>query len=79
MDARDVIFCDCGERLVEAIDEDAIVIQGQHHTFRRTTDHVICHHCGQAWSVNSLRAEAAARGDLAPPIEAPAPEDPDDG
>ncbi len=65
-----MIPCDeCGQRLVDAIDEHRIVIRGRIHQFRRTTDHIVCENCGATRSVNSIRAEAIAHGDLAPTVD----------
>lgn len=54
----------CGEPLAEALDAENLTIAGKEIRFRRTSDYVACPECGAMRSVESLRKEAIAEGDL---------------
>lgn len=57
-----MIACrDCGRPLIDAVDAEGLVVGGEHVPFRRTTDFVACPRCGALRSVDSVRAEVAAR------------------
>jgi hypothetical protein len=75
-----VINCStCGELLVQELTERSLTTaEGDTFPFRRTTDHVVCAHCGATKSVRTLRAEAVARGDLAPDDDEDEEPDPDE-
>ena len=59
-----MILCECGEPLVDDIDDATVTVDGDPIPFRRTTDWVACPRCGRMRSVRSLKAEAVATGEL---------------
>ena len=70
-----MITCDCGVMLVLDLDLVHVELEDRERfPFRRTTDWVVCTGCGRQWSTRTLRAEAVAKGLLAPPP----PPDPED-
>lgn len=65
-----MITCtNCGERLVDEIDEAGVTVGGERFPFRRDSDHIACDHCGMLHRVSAVRAIAVAQGDLAPDLE----------
>jgi hypothetical protein len=73
-----VIICTtCDEPLIQELTPTSLTtVNGDTFDFKRATDHVACPNCGATKSVRALRAEAVARGDLAPAEES---EEPDPG
>ena len=59
-----MILCECGEPLVDDIDDATVTVDGEPIPFRRTTDWVACPRCGRMRSLLSLKAEAVATGEL---------------
>ncbi|HEV2786194.1 MAG TPA: hypothetical protein VGV67_07405 [Solirubrobacteraceae bacterium] len=59
-----MILCECGEPLVDDIDDATVTVDGDPIPFRRTTDWVACPRCGRMRSVRSLKAEAVATGEF---------------
>ena len=59
-----MILCECGQPLVDDIDDATVTVAGEPIPFRRTTDWVACPRCGRMRSLRSLKAEAVATGEL---------------
>lgn len=65
----------CDEPLIKELTQTSLTtVEGETFVFKRTTDHVACPNCGAMKSVRTLRAEAVARGDLAPMEETEEPD-----
>lgn len=53
---RDVaVRCRCGAHMVDAMNDQEVVVGGTRYPFRRHTDHVICPQCLFSYRVIDLR------------------------
>jgi hypothetical protein len=53
------VRCTCGERLLDAIDERHVTIEGRTFPFRRTSDHLVCAACNTSYPVALVRESVA--------------------
>lgn len=51
-----VVYCTCGQRIVDHLDGCDVVVAGNRFPFRRHTDHLICPSCFWSFRVTDLRA-----------------------
>ena len=51
----EAVRCDCGEPLVDELDENTVTVGGEAYRFRRDTDFVACPNCGRLHRVSDLR------------------------
>jgi hypothetical protein len=62
-------YCDCGQLLLLAVDENTVVLpSGEEIPFRRTTDYVSCDQCLRSFPIAELRK----RSDAPSPDDLPA-------
>lgn len=66
------VRCQCGEKLVDAVDWPDVIVDDERIPFRRTTDFLVCLECRSTYRVtdvgselvtNAAEAEAVARSD----------------
>lgn len=51
--------CTCGERLADAVDDEAVRVGDDEFRFTRSTDYIACPACGALHRIADLRAQTA--------------------
>jgi hypothetical protein len=57
--ASDGILCACGARLLDAVDDRFVTVEGRTFPFRRTTDQLLCATCPAIYPVAVVREAVA--------------------